>query len=409
MAISMQYQSNTNIASVLEFPKYRDVLRYFRNVGRIFIFLFSSMREGLVKHFFVVRMESTPHDQPIDETNENTITFKRKPTSTTWHFFNYINEENTSSCILCEKKITGKVTTNLKKHLERAHPNDLRIHEKEKELQGGNEEIDLTKEIIAMSKYLPSNQKQIDATSELALLVGSSNIPNNIVEHPRFVKFCMQLNARYEVPTRYLMDQRISEIKQTIDEKIFNKLKNAKRITVGTDIWTKKSLSSSYIGVIAFFYDKEIMKNNSCLLTVKEFFTSSHTAEACIEMMKGILDNYGIEKQQLFRIISDNGSNMVKAFKDNKDIFDNESDSIDSDEDEIPNWDIEDEIANFEEEEEKSNLVAISGNYKRLSCFVHKLQCCVRIIDKDVDIKNAMSEAFRICKKVNSSHPAEIN
>ena len=159
MAISMQYQSNTNIASVLELPKYRDVLRYFRNVGRIFIFLFSSMREGLVKHFFVVRMESTPHDQPIDETNENTITFKRKPTSTTWHFFNYINEENTSTCILCEKKITGKVTTNLKKHLERAHPNELRIYEKEKELQGGNEEIDLTKEIIAMPKYSPQNQK----------------------------------------------------------------------------------------------------------------------------------------------------------------------------------------------------------------------------------------------------------
>ena len=67
------------------------------------------------------------------------ITGGRKPQSAVWNYFKYDSVINKSGCNLCEKKLSGKNSTNLKTHLRTSHPDASKIVEK---IDGNNSNID---------------------------------------------------------------------------------------------------------------------------------------------------------------------------------------------------------------------------------------------------------------------------
>ena len=169
---------------------------------------------------------------------------------------------------------------------------------------------------------------------------------------------------------------------------------------------------------------------------------SPHTAEKISETVDDILLEWNIPKHNIFRILTDDGSNMVAAFKnhllDHVDNIDtvheeeeyadanpdseindlitiNDNDSVD----EVDNFEdledsseasdvefdseqhISDEISDFEQTKQDHNAVFMG--YKRLSCCIHTLQLVIKIFEANPSFKNSLQKAHSVVKKVNKS------
>lgn len=84
------------------------------------------------------------------------------------------------------------------------------------------------------------------------------------------------------------------------------------KLCITLDGWAKKGLTSSYIGTTVHFISKEGTLE-SPVLDLK-LLPSSHTGEVIAKLVKTVLDDWGISKV-IPTAVTDNGSNIVKAFK----------------------------------------------------------------------------------------------
>ncbi|KAK3535488.1 hypothetical protein QTP70_016909, partial [Hemibagrus guttatus] len=84
----------------------------------------------------------------------------------------------------------------------------------------------------------------------------------------------------------------------------------------------------------------------------------------------------GIPKNKILTVITDNGSNMVAAFKNNK--LDNHS-SIE-----------EESQEDSEEDSEDDGKDQSFGALKRMPCVVHSLQLVVNMIQKEANVKRLL-------------------
>jgi hypothetical protein len=105
--------------------------------------------------------------------------------------------------------------------------------------------------------------------------------------------------------------------------------KSLSKITITLDIWTQPGMKFSYLGVTAHFIDCSFQALRLKLIFLKTKFTfiysvflglhelpPSHTAVVVKTHLDKILSYYKIDEDALFSIITDNGSNVVCAFKD---------------------------------------------------------------------------------------------
>lgn len=68
-------------------------------------------------------------------------------------------------------------------------------------------------------------------------------------------------------------------------------------------------MTASFIGIMAHFFADH--KRHNATIAV-----CPHTAENILSMVKSILAEWNIPTKKLGNIVTDNGSNMVKAFKE---------------------------------------------------------------------------------------------
>ena len=141
------------------------------------------------------------------------------------------------------------------------------------------------------------------------------------------------------------------------------------------------------------------MKRHSVCLALRRF-PSPHSGERIAELLETIIDEWQINRCKLFRILTDNGSNMIAAFKKGVSEMEEESQDVES-EGEVEDgvqiqdlFDLADFEAEFEEEEAPTSVIEIANfescemehriaftGWKRLSCFVHTLQLVVKIFE----------------------------
>uniref|UniRef100_A0A1X7U694 DUF659 domain-containing protein n=1 Tax=Amphimedon queenslandica TaxID=400682 RepID=A0A1X7U694_AMPQE len=87
-------------------------------------------------------------------------------------------------------------------------------------------------------------------------------------------------------------------------------------------------MSASSLGVTAHFFTLNSKKHHSICIALKRF--PSHTGTRIAELLRNIVDGWELPREKLFRVLTDNGSNMVAAFKTTN----NEDDSIEIESDE---------------------------------------------------------------------------
>ena len=313
--------------------------------------------------------------------------------------------------VLQEKK-----TTNLKQHFRAAHPHVMdNILQKEEDIKKVKAERDKKKSEESLKHYQQSTLKESFTrqtvyskdskrykliTRKLAIFVGSSTVANRLVENLEFKDLVRALDPRYPVPGRGSINRELDQVLIELKAKISVHLQSANFVSICCDIlWSKKGLTSSYLGITAHFFSRSDHCRHIVTLAVRRLVTS-HTARTIRQSVVEILAEWDIDPTKILAILTDNGSNMIAAFKakleeeeeDTEDVEEVAEPSVDKDEQDFHECEVE-------HDEEFSSL-------NRIGCFAHNLQLIVNKFDDVRLFKELMKRAHSVVRKVNASTKA---
>lgn len=100
-------------------------------------------------------------------------------------------------------------------------------------------------------------------------------------------------------------------------------LQGANRISLCCDIWSKRGLTSSYLGVTAHFFSRNDNRRHTATLAVRKL-TSSHISATIRDCVEEILAEWYIDENKVSTVLTNNGSNTIAAFKARCDAGDDE-------------------------------------------------------------------------------------
>ena len=360
----------------------------------------SDSESAMASPSHVVSLVGRPRDNPV------------------WDYFTYDAQSNKSMCQvegekgkICGQTVSGKYTTNVKSHLKKAHPSEFEeVVSKEQKLKERKQAKKATKSVkkgcqLTLGETLeckPQYDKGSDRyksiTKRLAIFVGATNMPNSLVENPEFRALLNACDPRYHVPGRTAISKEIDIILSEVKDKIQDSFSSASKINLCADIWTKRGMSSSYLGVSAHFFSRKDHKRQVATLAIRRM-PPEHTGDNIRALVEEILKEWDIPTAKIGVIMTDSGSNMLKAFCQSLD-FNEESE--DEEEDTT-------DFQNFEQDfdsKEVDHDISFKFFAKRISCFAHTIQLIVQKFNEDTTFKEMLKRAYSLVKKINKSTKA---
>ena len=350
--------------------------------------------------------------------------------SLVWNYFTYDTFSGKSTCqvptgdasepgsassspIVCGKTFVGKFPSNLKQHLKTCHV--ARYHEmlKEEEKEKEEKEAKKSKSIVGIArgqktlgeafqrKYDKESRKYRDITRKLAVFIGSCNVPNSLVENEEFRSFVQVLDPRYHVPGRARICKEIDQVLLGLKAKIQEFIADAQKITLCADIWTKKGMTSSYLGITGHFFCRLDQRKHIVTLAVRNL-PHPHNAEHIRSTVDTVLGEWNIPLMKVMAVVTDNGSNMVKAFREMV-VTDDEEEEAEA-EDEAKFTSDDEDNADFVEKE-IDHEITFKFYCKRLGCFSHTLQL-VMLKFSERSFKPFLKKVHTLIGKVNKSSRA---
>jgi hypothetical protein len=206
---------------------------------------------------------------------------------------------------------------------------------------------------------------------------------------------------------------------------ILKDLSACRRIVVTTDCWSKKGLTGSYLAISASFFNPSSHQPVHVLLNLHTI-EHPHTGIMLADKLKQSFKQCQIPLSKILAIVTDNGSNMVKAVRcihqsgsesetdiqisgaENEEIkpIDSSQSSDDSGSDEEENELEESEESNASSRGHDDDEIILPENISahRLPCLAHTLQLVLKSVDKMGSFKNVICKARQLVKmfKVSS-------
>lgn len=168
-------------------------------------------------------------------------------------------------------------------------------------------------DFFATRMYNKNSPEQRTKEEGIAQWIGRTGLPARIVEDEEFIAMMAKMDKKFKVPKRHKILNLIENMYKEEKEKIKQNLATARRITTGLDIWTKKGLTASFLGVSACYFNPQDNKAEHKLLNLKEM-AHPHTAESISMLVEESMVEWGIPREKVLTTITDNGSNMVASF-----------------------------------------------------------------------------------------------
>lgn len=221
-----------------------------------------------------------------------------------------------------------------------------------------------------------------------------------------------------------LLALRYSELKAAI----LKDLSACRRIVVTTDCWSKKGLTGSYLAISASFFNPSSHKPVHVLLNL-DTIEHPHTGLMLAEKLRQSFKQWQIPLSKILAVVTDNGSNMVKAVRcikqyeseyetddhtsgiENEERMPNElhvdasqsSDEPESDEEQNEEESPE-SAASTRDHDDDDVILPENITLHRLPCLAHTLQLVLKSIDKTGSFRNVLCKARQLVKmfKVSS-------
>ncbi|KAK0138931.1 Zinc finger BED domain-containing protein 4 [Merluccius polli] len=139
--------------------------------------------------------------------------------------------------------------------------------------------------------------------------------PLSVVENKGFRRLVTCLDPKYDPPGRkYLTDVCLPALYQTVNTHIDKLLKDSVHMSFTSDIWSADACPMSLLSLTGHFIDSDFQRHNIVLHC--QDFTGTHTAEALVNAFNGMFQTWGIQREKIHAILTDNAKNMQKAMRD---------------------------------------------------------------------------------------------
>ena len=119
-----------------------------------------------------------------------------------------------------------------------------------------SKQLTLTQSLSASKQYKKESERYQTITRKLAIFVGSNNVTNSIVESAEFIDLLHVLDSKYKVPGRKVVGQETEKVLIEIKAKASAFLQEARKVSICADIWSKRGLTASFLGITAHFFFK---------------------------------------------------------------------------------------------------------------------------------------------------------
>ena len=328
-------------------------------------------------------------------------------------------------CKLCHKEYSDKVgsTGNFHKHLRRKHTDG---YAEAKQPTFLDQKSDVDDDQSNQSDF----QKKTSQSIATQLIV-RCNMPPALIEYPGFRNFMVQLAPKWK-PTsaRYMKTNLLPSLSSSIRTRIELLLADVDHLTITVDVWTNRS-GKAFLGITGHFIDLDFAPQAILLDFVR--LRGPHTGDNIRNVTEEILDKLEVRplhsldelkcflferklKDKVYRIVTDNASSMIKAYKFGLAVTDDDfpteeaidqeqvhqSPALFNDEDDIDavdEWTLIDssqaEDSSFENEDDPR---------LRLSCFAHSLQLAIRDGLKDAPyLAKSLAKCIRLASKTRKS------
>ncbi|GBP77349.1 hypothetical protein EVAR_54721_1 [Eumeta japonica] len=139
--------------------------------------------------------------------------------------------------------------------------------------------------------------------------------PVSIVENKSFralIEGAQQLSTPPKIMCRRTCNNKISNTYIEYKENLKQKLKTVDYVCTTVDIWS--SSKRSYLGMTVHWIDPTTFERNSSPLACRRF-KGAHIFDKIPELIIDIHSEYDLRLPKITKTVTDNGSNMVKAFK----------------------------------------------------------------------------------------------
>lgn len=165
----------------------------------------------------------------------------------------------------------------------------------------------------SVSKYKADLPEQISKEKMIANWIGRSGLPARTVEDDDFILMIESIDKKLAVPKKTKINNLVDQLYN--DEKKFREQRaTARKINLALDIWTKKGLTASFLTISACYFCTQEEKAKPILLNLVQL-SHPQTADCIKTCVDRCTQVWRIPKNKILTVITDNGSNMVAAFK----------------------------------------------------------------------------------------------
>lgn len=281
----------------------------------------------------------------------------------------------------CFWSMKSDIPSNFGRHLKRAHHDifDQLENEKPNKKQMKIDEM--------FSGKTRTRQEIFEEKLSFCLSTGPFSL--NCIKHDEFIdliKFVDESksqSSKLTFPSRYKAEITIDEIFENMKKTMIKSLKSAKKIVLSIDIWSKKGLSSSYLGVLATYFDRIDHSKKIIVLGLRQI-EGTHTGENINNLLIKVINEFEISTDKIWKVGIDNGANMIRAI----DLF---------------NEELIKEYEYLENEWDKCEYKIDHLDFTSLPCFIHTLMLCIKIVEKDKYFKDLIELIKKIASRCNSS------
>ena len=243
-------------------------------------------------------------------------------------------------------------------------------------------------------------------------LIVKCNLPPSMIEQGGFRRFMNVVAHKWKpCSARFMKAQMIPALYASVKGKVDAMLNEIDHISVTIDIWSDRR-AKAFLGITGHFIDVDFKLHAVLLKFVR--LKGSHAAENIRNITKDILEELGISGK-IYRIITDNASNMIKAYKFGRTVNDdNDSENLPQASDSSENVSEHDSIDEYDSEMEWTLLDPIDDKVDgsngaeetnvRLSCFAHSIQLAIRDgLNKVPYLSKTLSKCKQLSQKFHKS------
>lgn len=260
------------------------------------------------------------------------------------------------------------------RHLKRKHPTVLEKY-KESLLLTANNNNDKQQQTMKTflsqpNRYYPNSAEQLSKCSSfIENCIVSCGLPLSIVDNEQFKKFVHDLDPKFVLPSRDSINSKhLPRLLIQMEEKVKKTVEGAASLSLTVDIWTDRR-NHAFLAVTGHTFVKLTPKT---FLLAFECFKGTHTGTRIAEEMEKIIVKFNLKAKVSF-VVSDNASNMKKAFQVLDECLRESQGQGEGEMDDDTVWEDLEEDAHAE-----ISSVFENNTIKRLPCFAHTLQLAIK-------------------------------